>query len=265
MKHVILLVLISIASINCNEDFNKEQEWAEAFMDLNPEEAAQKFILFLGGGKDKDDDKESVSDKMSDAVGSLTEPIGKAIKALKSSKSNEIKETLLGKGFKEFVSSASVKVAKGIKAEFFDKYLTFIEKTIKVPDARKEEVKDILEQSQYVESNLWSAYDTVFSVGTGGDVKYVSLMITRDDEKGVYHCVCSDVQATFKLAPDVMIINKKLSIIGGLWEEDNWIEKEIPKGYTQEDMETVINFFSVVAFKAMANQFGIDFGLPESV
>jgi hypothetical protein len=40
-------------------------------------------------------------------------------------------------------------------------------------------------------------------------------------------------------------------------------EKIIPKGLNLEQMQAIINFFSVVGYKALADEFKIPFELPE--
>jgi hypothetical protein len=51
----------------------------------------------------------------------------------------------VGDGFDKFISTAVVKVMKSIKPATFDRVLAAVEKAIKVPEDRREEVKDVID------------------------------------------------------------------------------------------------------------------------
>lgn len=73
-----------------------------------------------------------------------------------------------------------------------------------------------------------------------------------------------DIQATFKLAPDVFIIRKAKSYLGGMWSSSSDVLKEVPRGLTEEDLQMVFDFFEVVAFKRFADIMGLNPPMPPS-
>jgi len=218
-----------------------------------------------GDKKDKKDDKEkkpAIFDQVIGAIGKITNQWGQIVNNFKTTRSSTVKEILKGKGFDYFSQSAQIQVSKGIKAEYFEKYLLLLEKRIKVPEERQEDLKFVLEGAMFAESNVWTAFNTLFSIDTIGTTKFASVLIGRDDEKNTYDVIFTDIKADFKLAPDLMIINKKLSVLGGIWEDEKDEQVRVPKSLNPEDIQTVLSFFQIVAWKNFADQFGLKVDFP---
>jgi hypothetical protein len=272
MKYFIIIALAFAVTI-CNQEPDVELQYlTEEFEQSN--DAFGQFLVFAdkkdskkkdSKKKDKDDDDKDKGngEMVKNVLSGLEGPMNKALDFLKSGRSTTIVKEVIGEGFDRFVATAVVRVMKSIKAEAFETVLKTVERSIKVPEDRQQEVYDAIDMSQYVESNLWSIYDTLFSVDEGGQVKYVSLMIVRNDEDAQYHIILIDIAATFKLSPNILFINKRLSILGGIWSEEAMEERIIPKGLDLEQMQAIINFFSVAGYKKLADQFNIPFELPE--
>jgi len=192
---------------------------------------------------------------------------GRIIEAFKSSRSEKIKQTLLGKGFKQFDESAQLQIVKGLKASYLDKFLAHLVKRLKVPKERQNDLKDVLEETKWVDNNTWMAFNTIYSVNVGGQTKFCSILIGKTEGKkgknqDTYDALISDVEATFQLAPNVLVIEKNLSILGGLWADTSIEYKDMPRSITHEDVKAVLEFFTVVAFKGFADQFGISYKMP---
>jgi hypothetical protein len=204
----------------------------------------------------------STWDNLIGAVGSLTNNWGKIVENFKTKRSSTLKQTLQGKGFDHFAQSAQIQISKGIKAEHFEKYLTHLEKRLKVPEERQEDLKMVLEESMWVQSNVWTAFNTLFAVDTIGNTKFCSILIGKNEEKDTYDVVFTDIKADFKLAADTMVINKKLSVLGGIWEDEKDEYVKVPKSLTPDDIQSVLSFFQIVAWKSFADQFGIKVSFP---
>jgi hypothetical protein len=207
--------------------------------------------------------KPSTMDNLIGAFSKLTNQWGRVIDTFKTTRSSEIKERLIGKGFDAFNQSAQIQIIKGIKEEFFDKYLNHLETRIKVPEERQEDLKMVLEECKWADSNVWSAFNTVFSIDKGGNTKFTSIIVNRNDEKNTYDFVFSDIKADFVLAPDVLVVKKSLSVLGGIWSDDKDEMVKVPKSLNPEDIQAVMSFFQIVAFKGFAEQFGIKLDFPK--
>jgi len=204
----------------------------------------------------------STWDNLIGAVGSITNQWGKIVENFKTTRSSTLKETLQGKGFSHFANSAQIQISKGIKADYFEKYLTHLQTRIKVPEERQEDLKMVLEESMFAQSNVWTAFNTLFSIDTIGNTKFCSVLIGRNDDTDTYDVVFTDIKADFKLEPDTMVVTKKLSVLGGIWadEKDEYIK--VPKALTPDDIQTVLSFFQIIAWKSFADQFKIKVSFP---
>jgi len=205
----------------------------------------------------------SLTDNLLGALSSLTNNWTKITQNFKTSRSNTVINTIKGKGYTSFSQSAQVQISKGIKDEYFDKYLESLGKRIKIPSERQEDLNEVLGTSRFMDSSVWSAFNTLFSLANGGETKFVTVLIGRDDVKNTFDVVFTDIKATFQLAPDVMVIQKKLSVLGGIWEDEKTENVSVPRSLTQEDISDVISFFQVIAFKTIADQFGYKVEFPK--
>ena len=149
---------------------------------------------------------------------------------------------MLGKGYEYFSQSAQIQITKKVKGEFIDQYLKHLAGRIKVPAERQEDLSMVLEESKWTESNVWTGFDTVFSIDKGGNTKFASILISRDDKNDTYDLIFTDIKADFKLAPDTLVVHKHLSVLGGIWTDDKDEVVKVPKNITPEDVSAVLQF-----------------------
>lgn len=204
----------------------------------------------------------STWDNLFSSLLKVTNEWSRLVEAFKTVRSEEVKQIITGKGFEYFNEKAQIQIAKGVKGSYIDTFLSHVEERLLVPPERQKTLSDIMEECKYVEKNVWTAFNTLFDINTGGDTKFASLLIARNEENDTYDVVISDIQAQFKLASDIMIVNKKLSVLGGIWQDSKDVQVKVPKTLTQEDITAVMSFFNIVAFKSFADQFGIHLDLP---
>ncbi|CAF4352591.1 unnamed protein product [Rotaria sp. Silwood2] len=67
-----------------------------------------------------------------------------------------------------------------------------------------------------------------------------------------------DIDANWKLAPDLEVITEKFSILGGLWSSTYESIQKIPHAITLEEATQLQQFFLVVALGKLADSLGID-------
>jgi len=241
------------------------------------EEEEPKFLAFLdevNKEEKKPEKKEDGGKKetiwqtfghLTDLAKSLVNTWGETLKFCKNSRTNSFKEKLVSKGFTYFHQVAGVQVGKGLEANNLDLYLDSLMHRIKMPKERQEELKYALQDVKLFDTNVWAVANTLFDIGTKGDSKFVSIFYHKNTE-GKYDFIISDLQTTFQLAPNILVVNKKLSILGGIWDDTQDIFDNIPREFTQDDMKSIISFFQVVTFKAVMDNLGIKgYEFPEIV
>jgi hypothetical protein len=192
-----------------------------------------------------------------DMVGQVTNAWGGVVNAFKSSSSSTIKEQLAGKGFSKFLQDATFKITNGLQAQYLDKYLDRLGQSLKIPADKNVDFKNTVEEIAWTDSSIWNLFNVVFDKDKGGNCKYISLLAKRDETTDKYYFIIANIDSTFSLAPDVLIINNQKSSLGGLFSSNKDVQKNVPRSITQEDVQTVINFFFVCAFKTFSDALGL--------
>jgi len=184
------------------------------------------------------------------------------VSAFKTTTSTTIKERINGVGFKKFEESAQYQKVTGLKEEFLDKFLDHLAERFVVPENNRKDLKNVLEEIQWADSNEWQCFNIVFSTGAGGQVKTAALMANHDDKNAKYNFVFTDITASFELGDDLLIINKSKSILGGIYSDSSDKIVHVPRNLTPEDIKTVMSFFQLVTMKNIADNLGIKVADP---
>jgi hypothetical protein len=270
MRVLLLLLAVTLAAANNSDDFIQSNEMWGPEMALEPTQTEAGFLKMLLAESDASPstpssdkpEKPSTWDNLIGAFGKLTNKWSQIVDAFKTTRNTEIKERILGKGFDYFSQNAQIQISKGVKEEYLDTYLKHLETRLKVPTQNQEDLKMTLEEIKFTDSSVWSAFDTLFSIDTQGSVKFASILSSRNDS-GSYDFVYTDIKGDFKLAPDVLVVRKSLSVLGGIWSDSKDEYQKVPRSLNPEDVQIVVQFFQIVAFKGFAEQFGFKLDFPK--
>jgi len=145
----------------------------------------------------------------------------------------------------------------GLKAQYLTKFLDHINERLEVPDKNKKDLKMVVEEIQWADDNQWQCFNVIFSTGKGGNVKMAAMIINHDEKNDKYNFIISDVQATFQLSDDMLIVTKSLSVAGGIFSDTKDVIQRIPRNITPDDVKAVLNFFTVISFKNIAENLGV--------
>ena len=66
----------------------------------------------------------------------------------------------------------------------------------------------------------------------------------------------ADFKASFQLAPNLLVVQEKTSVLGGLWSETSERIVEIPASLTLDQLYIVFEFFEIVTFQRFAEIIG---------
>jgi hypothetical protein len=195
-------------------------------------------------------------DLLSKALGKLGNVWGKVLKIFHNSRSSVIKERLIQNGFSKFYQSCQIQIIHNLMPQGLDRFFKLIETRLNIPENKRKIVSMILEESSYAETNIWGCFDIAFSIDKEGKTKFASIFSNRS-ENGKFTYVIIEIVSEFELAKDLLVIEEKLSIMGGLWSDSKIKIKSIPKSLTNDEIKTVFSFFQIVTYKRLAEQFGI--------
>lgn len=280
MKVLKRLYFLAILSIICLSLVKSEQQKTmEDYLEIEREFGTQTFdfknshLNFLadtgsevipdGSGSGIVPAALSSFDKLIDGLFKSTNVYLKMVEAFKTKRTSEIKEFIGGKGFEHFAATGQIKITKGLKEEYLDRYVSNLAKLVKIPDDHKQAVDILLSEIGWNDANQWNNFKFAFTIGIDSEAKFASVYTYRNPEKNNYDIVYLDFQGTFKLAPDTIVIKKTFMLLGGIWGEDKEVYEKKDRALTEEGIDAVMNFVSILAFKGLGDQFGIKFELPK--
>ena len=198
-------------------------------------------------------------------VSAVSDTYKKVVNAFKTGVQSSIVKTITKDGFSKFYGSGKTKVLQGIKEEKgWDKFKTNTLKNMKLPKKYVDEVESLLDEAEYSEGAAWNEFDMLFDVGSVKDnCKFCSIVVNHREEDERFDVVYTDIQADFKLAPEIQVIHKSKSILGGIFSSEKDVEKIVPKNLTQDDLTMIFSFFQIISYKLILQQFGVIVDLPK--
>lgn len=202
-------------------------------------------------------------DKLADGLLKSSNVYLKLVEAFKTKRTKEIDQVIEGKGFDHFAATGVVKMTKGIKADRFGDYIKILKRIVKVPEEHMDAVDGVLQTIEFADKDFWNNYKNAFSIGEQSSAKFVSIYAYANQENNTYDIVYLDVQGTFKLAPDTIVIKKTLMVLGGIWNDDSVEYEKRDKTLTPELMDQVFDFFSILSFHSVGKMLGVNFEFPK--
>ena len=198
-------------------------------------------------------------------VSAISDTYKKVVDAFKTGVKSSIVQTITKDGFGKFIGGGKSKVLKGIKEETgWDKFKKNTLKNMKLPQKYVDEVEAILDEAEYSEGAAWNEFDMLFDVGSVKDnCKFCSIVVNHREEDERFDVVYTDIQSDFKLAPDIEVIHKSKSILGGIFSSEKDVEKNVPKNLTQNDLTMIFSFFQIISYKLILQQFGVIVNFPK--
>ena len=198
-------------------------------------------------------------------VSAISDTYKKVVDAFKTGVKSSIVQTITKDGFGKFIGGGKSKVLKGIKEETgWDKFKKNTLKNMKLPQKYVDEVEALLDESEYSEGAAWNEFDMLFDVGSVKDnCKFCSIVVNHREEDERFDVVYTDLQTDFKLAPDIQVIHKSKSILGGIFSSEKDVEKNVPKNLTQNDLTMIFSFFQIISYKLILQQFGVIVNFPK--
>jgi hypothetical protein len=206
--------------------------------------------------------KMSTLESLTKTFFSIQSKWGEIVNTFKTTRSNTVKSYTEGKGFDYFASNTTTQVLKGVSEENFEKKLIpSLLRRFQVPDELKLTLEGVLMESMWGESNKWQSTESLFSTGETGKCNFITIMAAKNDA-GKMDVVYADVKSQLKFSPNVMVVTKSISVLGGIWQDTKDVVQTKPREITMEMMTSVQDFLKMIAFQGIASQFGVKLELP---
>ena len=184
--------------------------------------------------------------------------------AFKTKNSHTIKKYANGKGFSHFMGNFDVRVNLGVVEKYYDKYFESKMLLLGVPSNKKDMFIDAVQDAKMMEKHIWTNMDIVFNPSGKeiGTVKSVSLIVNRPKDNK-YDIIITDMNAKFKVAPDIFLEDTSKSIAGGIFEGQNQKLITKPRGMSEKELKDILEMYKLLSFKILCDVFGIQVNLPE--
>lgn len=201
------------------------------------------------------------------AIGLILEAVAVAwkgiVKLFGVSVKTELTYVVTEKGFDFFDSSSHIQVLTNFVPVGLKKLENLLIKKWEGDSAKSREVIEALFlAAQITEKNTWSEHDVVFNKGATGEMVY-GCLFTMALDNGNYHFVIVDSQSKFKLSRELYLLKttKKFGVFASS-SNTKLIYKD--RDIDANDIESLMYFLQLVAYKTVAKHFGIgaDFEYP---
>jgi hypothetical protein len=205
-----------------------------------------KTALSMGGSK-RDLGvvaKLNIANKVIDTVDKAWTVVKKIIG---SSTSVKLLSTNTELGFSRFSQSTVMNMYKGVPFRLIPTLKERIISTVKMPRNKQDQFKKSLD---FLATEAEASNINSFIIGdSDGTSKFFALLWYRDFETGKYTLFLANVDATFKIAPDLYMWEKTVSKWGGAKTSTNVYFDTRPHKITVDEQKKLLNFFENIAME----------------
>ena len=183
--------------------------------------------------------------------------------AFKTTSSKTIEKVTDGKGYNYFKGKFNIWVCEGLKEKYYDDFFSKKALRLKMPKDKREVFVDAIQDGKMMDKHTWTNMEILFNVDgkEKGTVKGINLIINQPSETK-FDALITDIDADFKLAPDIFVEQTSRSILGGIFEgtKSKFITK--PRNISDKEILDVLNFYKLLGYKVLCEIFGINIKLP---
>jgi hypothetical protein len=179
----------------------------------------------------------------------------KAADVFKTTIDSQIVKTITDRGFSYFKSSSSAMVTERLPLNdgAISAYRNVISGgSINMPAKYAKDVVDITRLAQFTPKTGWGSDDFLFATNQLGDAKWITFSHAHNADGKSINFMIAATTGSFRLAPDIEIVETRRSIAGGIFNDNKLTRNKIPKTLTQGDTEKLKIFFRVMMYKKLA-------------
>ncbi|UJR29536.1 hypothetical protein I4U23_010753 [Adineta vaga] len=179
------------------------------------------------------------------------------VTAFKTSSSTTITR-IVRFGFKNFNHKSTVLKAIDIPADKAQEFINAITIDYNLPQKGSFALG-----LTYSNDFAWDRIDYLYSPGMNSNYRSITLFKNGDSVTNTASFFIVDVNAEWEIAPDLLLIQKSRSILGGLFESSKQSIEEVPHVVTLEEATKLQQFFMLIATSNLAATMGINAPVPD--
>ena len=194
---------------------------------------------------------------LSSAVKSAADAWKSVAKAFKTKTSKTVERTVRF-GFRYFQQKSTILRAFNIPSTRAPKFLKAVALDYDLPTQ-----SSFLLGLKYTDDFAWERVDFLYSPSMNGKYRFVTLYKNADSSAKTASFYIVDINADWQLTPDLLIVTKSRSILGGIFEKSKQTIEEVPHALTPQEGEQLLAFFNMVSMTHLASRLGFNVTLPK--
>ena len=190
------------------------------------------------------------------------------VSAFKTTSSTTIRDKLHIDGYSKFDGRCTFELYGGIDKDYWNKFkVNRLLQRFKMKPEEQKKLKVTIEDAQYSDKGIWNNCQILHNPLDGkknNGLNFFSIIINNiennDDQLNV---VVTQIQTKLELAPDLLVINKDRSFVGGIYGDCKDSFKKVPKDLTMTELNNLMQFFQVFFISNIGATLGFKLELPE--
>ncbi|KAF9936986.1 hypothetical protein BGZ75_007695 [Mortierella antarctica] len=188
------------------------------------------------------------------AIGAFAETWEKVAKAFSSGMTKTIQRRVC-LGFDAVDFHADSFVINGVARNDVSPVMEELANIAELP--KEGNVRSALVGMKYSTNFTWTGENMIYR-DQAGNMGFLFLGKQGDAKTGEANLVYSRVTSNFKLAEDMLLVRRQISVLGGIWKSDTTEISHVPHTFTPQDTQIMQMFWQMIAFRQMAMSAGIE-------
>ena len=188
--------------------------------------------------------------------------------AFRTTINTTIKQKLHIDGYSKFDGRAKMFLYNGIERDYWNNVkMNQLFKMVKLKKDEQKVLKDTIEDAEYSDKSVWTNMQTLHNPDDPNNrsgLDFFSIIINNlDNEDDELSVLITHITTKLTLAPDIYVINKDRSFVGGIYADCKDEFKKVPKSLTNKDLQDIMLFFKIFFVHHMCNFLGFHIELPK--
>ena len=190
------------------------------------------------------------------------------VSAFKTTSSTTIRDKLHIDGYSKFDGRCTFELYGGIDKDYWNKFkVNRLLQRFKMKPEEQKKLKVTIEDAQYSDKGIWNNCQILHNPLDGkknNGLNFFSIIINNiENNEDKINVVITQIQTKLELAPDLLVINKDRSFVGGIYGDCKDSFKKVPKDLTVDELNNLMEFFQVFFISNIGATLGFKLKLPE--
>ena len=190
------------------------------------------------------------------------------VSAFKTTSSTTIRDKLHIDGYSKFDGRCTFELYGGIDKDYWNKFkVNRLLQRFKMKPEEQKKLKVTIEDAQYSDKGIWNNCEILHNPldnKKNNGLNFFSIIINNiDNNDDQLNVVVTQIHTKLELAPDLLVINKDRSFVGGIYGDCKDSFKKVPKDLTITELNNLMQFFQVFFISNIGATLGFKLELPE--